>query len=109
MTADRDSQTIGRLAAAFEQAQRFGRGETSIDVARKIATASDLIWNAAVHWLDRGEMPDEPNLDGYTPSSLARDKGLVPSAVFTALMALEQDPSAALITLKHLRGREVER
>jgi hypothetical protein len=105
VTTKRDPEVIKRLAAALEQAQRFGDGERPIDAAETIAGASDPIWNAALHWLEQGEMPDEPLKYGYTPRSLTRVKGLVPSAALTALMALEEDPSAALITLKHLADR----
>lgn len=102
----RDPETIRRLAKAFEQVQRFRPDTSSIDVAGKIGGASDRIWNAALQWLDSGEMPEEPTIHGYSPSSLEKEKGLVPSAVLTALMALEKDPSSALISLEYMRRRE---
>jgi hypothetical protein len=52
MTTARDPRTVQRLAEAFEAAQRFAPDDPAIDVARKIATASDPIWNAAMHWLE---------------------------------------------------------
>lgn len=105
MTTKRDPETIQRLADAFDEVQRFGGGEQPIDVATSIAGASDPIWEAAMHWLEHREMPEQPAIRGYNPRMLTRVKGLVPSAALTALMALEEDSSAGLIALKHMVDR----
>lgn len=98
---------VARLAKAFSTAQRLAPSEDCLAVAKKLASASPQIWQAAMYWLVRGEMPAQPVMHGYSPRSFVGKKGLVPSAALTALMALEQDPSAALISLKHVspRGR----
>lgn len=105
MTVQRDPETIQRLADAFDKAQRFGGGERPIDVATSIAGASDPVWEAAMHWLEHGEMPEEPAIRGYNPRMLTRVKGLVPSAALTALMALKEDASAALLALSQMEDR----
>lgn len=98
MTADRQISDVhllaGRLAAA--QNLEFGRAE---ELARKISTADDDIWLAALEWATTGQMPAEPVVEHRNPALLsARMK---PSMVFTALMSLRSDPERALSSLRH--------
>jgi hypothetical protein len=98
LTADRKISGVRHLAEKLAAAQNleFGRAE---QLAQKISTADDDIWQAALEWATTGQMPAEPVIEERNPALLAIR--MKPSMVFTALMSLRSDPERALSALMH--------
>lgn len=92
------SRDVELLSDAFSARQGLDR-RTSQQIAERIAGAGFDILEAALTWAQTGSMPNRPILAGETPDSLSRR--LRPSQVFTALVALRENPSTAADLLRH--------
>jgi hypothetical protein len=86
------------LAQRFVETQGIDEGDAA-KVADKIATADQDIWNSALAWAKHGELPAEPEVEGYTPKLLGEKYS--PSVAFTALMGLRTEPERTLSALRH--------
>lgn len=94
---DRREQAL-HLARRLVEAQGIEEAD-AVAVANKIANSDDDIWSAALRWLHEGSLPNQPEIEGYTPQSLGHR--FTPSVAFTALMALRRDPERARSALRH--------
>jgi hypothetical protein len=65
---------------------------------RDLLAEDDDIAHAALHWGRDGIMPDRPEVEGYTPASLA--PGRPPTQVFALLRFLRNDPDGARRVLR---------
>jgi hypothetical protein len=86
------------LSKRLEREQGLPRARAAA-LAADIGAADDDIRAAAEQWLDTGEMPAEPVIEGYSPRALA--EFLPPSDSLTALIALRDDPEGTLTMLQH--------
>lgn len=86
------------LVDALVGAQRTLAPAQAHDIAARVA-ADEEILGVARGWMETGEWPAEPELEGWTPAGLARLHR--PSFVLTALLWLKQDPDEARRALRH--------
>lgn len=96
--SDRTPQDLAVLADRLHESQGMS-ADRAISMATKIAGADDDIWQAARDWGHSGQLPTEPEVEGYRPRDLG--ERMSPSAAFTALMALRREPMRALSALRH--------
>lgn len=95
---ERAADELEALAAGLRLQQGMAE-ERAAAMASKIAAADDDIWQAALSWSRSGELPEAPEVEGYSPRELG--ERLTPSAALTALMALRRDPQRAGSALRH--------
>ena len=79
-----------RLVEQFEATQRDLSHDRAVKIAAEVLAANSDVAEAARTWSRSGVMPDAPEVEGHTPSSLAED--YLPSQVFTVLAVLAHDP-----------------
>jgi hypothetical protein len=91
---DRARALTGRLL----QIQNGMNPDQASRIAKRIV-GDPQIWAVARQWEQTGAWPDEPQIEGWTPSQLGRLYR--PSFVLTALLWLKQDPEGAKCALRH--------
>jgi hypothetical protein len=98
---------INLVALRLREAQEIDP-EKAADIAVRLASADADLWQVALDWANTGMMPTEPVIHGYHARNLATVMEK-PSLVFTTLLALREDASAALISLRHSPWSAAER